>query len=380
MNVVIAPDSFKGSLSAKEISLIMKKSCLDVFPDAEVILKPMADGGEGTLDSLLFTTKGKRLHIPCTGPLGEKIKAPVGILGDGKTAVIEVASVSGITQVPEHKRNPYRTTTYGIGQCIQFVLDQGLRNIVIGLGGSATNDGGMGMLSALGAQFFSEDSEKPGMFGYDLLKIARVDLSRLDERLRHTRILIASDVRNPLCGQQGASHVYGPQKGATRDQVLQLDRALDRYSNLLEKQTGIQAKHTPGAGAAGGLGFALLSLGAKIESGAELIASYSHLEETVAGADLVLTGEGQSDRQTFYGKAPGYVAQLCKKYGVPSILLSGGIEGEMKDFHQWFTACFSLVNRPMSLTESMEHAESLLYDQSLNIFHLIKSMNRGEKR
>lgn len=324
MNVVIAPDSFKGSLSAKEISLIMKKSCLDVFPDAEVILKPMADGGEGTLDSLLFTTKGKRLHIPCTGPLGEKIKAPVGILGDGKTAVIEVASVSGITQVPEHKRNPYRTTTYGIGQCIQFVLDQGLRNIVIGLGGSATNDGGMGMLSALGAQFFSEDNEKPGMFGYDLLKIARVDLSRLDERLRHTRILIASDVRNPLCGQQGASHVYGPQKGATRDQVLQLDRALDRYSNLLEKQTGIQAKHTPGAGAAGGLGFALLSLGAKIKSGAELIASYSHLEETVAGADLVLTGEGQSDRQTFYGKAPGYVAQLCKKYGVPSILLSGG--------------------------------------------------------
>lgn len=314
------------------------------------------------------------------GPLGEKIKAPVGILGDGKTAVIEVASVSGITQVPEHKRNPYRTTTYGIGQCIQFVLDQGLRNIVIGLGGSATNDGGMGMLSALGAQFFSEDNEKPGMFGYDLLKIARVDLSRLDERLRHTRILIASDVRNPLCGQQGASHVYGPQKGATRDQVLQLDRALDRYSNLLEKQTGIQAKHTPGAGAAGGLGFALLSLGAKIKSGAELIASYSHLEETVAGADLVLTGEGQSDRQTFYGKAPGYVAQLCKKYGVPSILLSGGIEGEMKEFHQWFTACFSLVNRPMSLTESMEHAESLLYDQSLNIFHLIKSMNRGEKR
>ena len=319
MKIVVAPDSFKGSLSAKEVGITIQEAFEREIPGVKVAVVPMADGGEGTLEALVFATNGEKIAASATGPLGEPVQTCYGILGDGKTAVIEMAQVAGLPMVPEAKRNPLLTTTFGVGELIVAALEKGIRSFIIGLGGSATNDGGLGMLQALGASFLDEKGNQVKPVGASLQQISKVDFTNLRPELKACSFRIASDVQNPLCGENGASHVFGPQKGATPAQVQQLDEGLNHYARLVENQLNVKLQDTPGAGAAGGLGFGFLALGAEIISGAQVVAEATGLENHIAAADWVITGEGQSDFQTLYGKAPFFVATLAKRHGVGTI-------------------------------------------------------------
>ncbi|WP_172371746.1 glycerate kinase [Sporosarcina jiandibaonis] len=368
MNIVIAPDSFKGSLTSIQVINIMKKAIKNVNPNYIVIEKPMADGGEGTIESLLTATKGEKFPIKCLGPLGEEIHTIYAIV-ELNTTVIECASIAGLTQVPINKRNPDITTSFGIGEAIIKALDKGCTSFIIGLGGSATNDGGLGMLLALGMKAWDQYGKEIGPFGRDVHHISRISFSELDSRLAEVDIKIASDVDNPLCGEKGASAVYGPQKGATLAQVKKYDLALDHFGDLIEAAVHKSIKTIPGAGAAGGLGFALLAIGANITSGAELLADAVNMEDAIRNADLVITGEGQSDEQTLYGKAPGYIASLATKHNVPVVLISGSLK-DVEKLSSSFAGCFSIINKPLSLESCMEHADSLLYEQTKQIVQL----------
>lgn len=369
MNIVIAPDSFKGSLTSIEVTKIMERSIKDQYPDYLVTRKPMADGGEGTIDSLLSATKGESISIKCTGSLGKEIDTTYAII-DSETAIIECANIAGLIQVPDHKRNPDHTTTFGIGEAIIDALDKGCTSFIIGLGGSATNDGGLGMLQALGMKAMDESGQEVDRFGKDVHKIKKISFSELDPRLKKVNIKVASDVDNPLCGELGASVVYGPQKGATKEQVEQYDLALNHYGDLVEFAIGKSMKESPGAGAAGGLGFALLAIGADVVSGAKLIADAMNIEEAIQDADLVITGEGQSDEQTLYGKAPGYIASLAKKHHVPVVLISGSL-GNVDKLSELFAGCFSITNRPLTLEECMTQADLLVYEQTKQVVQLV---------
>lgn len=376
MNIVIAPDSFKGSLTAKQASKIMGNAVLEVLNNCNVKIMPMADGGEGTLETLLVSSNdAKQVLVNCVGPLGEKIDTSYGIV-NGNTAIIECASIAGLTQVPEEKRDPTATTSFGIGEVIIDALDKGCTSFILGLGGSATNDGGLGMLQALGMEAWNQDGSCLGPFGLDLLNVDKVSLARLDTRLAAVDIRVACDVDNPLCGSRGASAVYGPQKGASPEQVTQFDNALSKYGDLIEDEIKKKYKEHAGAGAAGGLGFALLAIGANLESGAKLIADASNLENYIKEADLVLTGEGQSDEQTLYGKAPGYVAELAKKYNVPVVLISGSLAGNLDRLQEQFVGCFSIINQALPLKACMENAEQMLFEQTKQVVHLINYYQR----
>lgn len=375
MNIVIAPDSFKGSLTSIQVSEIMKNAIQTIDENYNVIMKPMADGGEGTIESLLTATKGESILISCTGPLGEKVNTSYAMI-ESTTAIIECASIAGLIQVPIDKRNPDKTTSFGIGEAIIAALDKGCTSFVIGLGGSATNDGGLGMLLALGMKAWDEHGKEVGPFGKDVHHIKKVDFSTLDPRLVAVDIQVACDVDNPLCGEKGASKIYGPQKGATKKQVEQYDLSLAHYSDLIESAIGKSVKDTPGAGAAGGLGFALLVIGANLVSGAELLANAMKLEEAIKEADLVITGEGQSDQQTLFGKAPGYIASLAEQHHVPTVLISGSLE-DVDKLGTRFAGCFSIINKPLPLEECMKQAESLLFDQTKQIVQLISTFRKA---
>lgn len=370
MNIVIAPDSFKGSLTSIQVTEIVEKAILDFNPTYSVVKKPIADGGEGTIDALLSATTGERIPFQCSGPLGDTIETYYAIVD--QTAIIECANIAGLVQVPVTERNPDNTTTYGIGEAILDALDRGCQSFIIGLGGSATNDGGLGMLLALGMEAFNNQGERVGKFGRDVQTIAKVDFAHLDPRLKDVQIKVASDVDNPLCGKKGASAVYGPQKGATEGQVAAYDQALSNFANLVEDELDGSFQETPGAGAAGGLGFALLAIGAKLVSGAELIAKEMNIEEAIRQADLVITGEGQSDEQTLYGKAPGYIAKMAKKFNVPTILVSGSVT-EAEKLRSHFAGCFAIPNQPLTLEECMEQADELLYQQAKNLIQLVST-------
>lgn len=362
MKIVVAPDSFKGSLTQIEAAETMKQAASEVNANYDVIVKPMADGGEGTLDALLAASEhSERIRIEVVGPLGEKINTSIGIVNND-TAVIEVAAICGLPLVPEISRNPYDTTTYGIGQAIKVALDRGIRQFVIGLGGSATNDGGFGMFLALGAKIYNEQNEHVGMFGKDLLHIRSIDLTGLDSRLKEAQFRIASDVDNPLYGERGATYIFGPQKGATEEQLKMLDKAMRRYSQILEQATRMKDTliHAAGAGAAGGLGFAFLQLQAEMVSGAKLVAETIRLEDHITDADLVLTGEGRSDEQTLYGKAPGYVAELARKHRVPVILLSGSISDQKGLLQTHFNEIYELLEEKVTIERAMKEANMLL--------------------
>lgn len=374
MKIVISPDSFKGSMASEHVAQVMTRACTAIYPEGKFTLKPMADGGEGTLDTLIFSTKGKRLQYRCTGPLGESLEANYGVLGDGKTAVIEMAQVAGLPQVPKDLRNPDNTTSYGLGELMKHVLDEGYRSVLIGLGGSATNDGGLGMLQALGAKFINQAGEEVDRFGKNLSEITRVDFSNVDQRLKSIQLLVASDVENPLCGEKGATHVFGPQKGATLEQIKHFDKALDRYSDMIQKETGLQFKNKAGAGAAGGLGFALMIVGGQLVSGANLVAEAIGLEKSIAKADLVLTGEGQSDEQTLFGKAPGFVAELARKHQVKTVLISGSLSGDLEALRHRFAGCFSITKGPIALEDCIGSAEQLLLEQTKNVLHFMKTI------
>ncbi len=354
--MVIAPDSFKGSLLSPDVAAAIADGVKRAAPRAEVVQVPMADGGEGTVQALVAATGGRLETVTVEGPLGEPVQATFGILGDGKTAVIEMAAASGLPLVPPDRRDPTKTTTYGTGQLIRAALDRGVERIIIGIGGSATNDCGCGMAQALGVKFYdSQGREIERVSGGRLLDVARIDASGRDPRLSSVRITIASDVDNPLYGPQGAAHVYAPQKGATPEQVELLDRGLRHMAEVIRRDLGVDVAHVPGAGAAGGLGAGLMAFcGADMRLGVELVIEAVGLEEKMAGADLVITGEGKVDEQTAFGKAPAGVARVARKLGVPVVAVGGAVAEQIEAlWREGFAAAFCILRQPMTLEEAM---------------------------
>lgn len=371
--IVIAPDSFKGSLDAPEVAVAMAEGVKRVFPDAEVTLLPMADGGEGIVDALVAATGGERQNVRVTGPLGEPVEAFYGMLGDGRTAVVEMAAASGLPLVPRGRRNPLATTTRGTGELLRAAANGGARRVIVGIGGSATNDAGAGMAAALGIKLLDGVGREIPPGGEGLLALETVDVSGLDPAWRDIEVVVACDVNNPLYGSEGAAAVYGPQKGATPEMVELLDRGLRQFARVVEKDLGKAVAHLPGAGAAGGLGAGLIAfLGAALRSGFDLVAEAAGLDRALAGADLVLTGEGAIDGQTARGKVPAGVARFAARHGVPVIALGGGIGGDAEAvFAAGVHAVAAAVNRPMSLEEAMERAAELVRDATANAMRLV---------
>ncbi|WP_086112878.1 glycerate kinase [Xenorhabdus beddingii] len=362
MKIVIAPDSFKESLSALQVAQAIEQGFREIFPQADYIKLPMADGGEGTVESLVAATGGKQITCTVTDPLGQPVEAFFGLLGDGKTAVIEMAAASGLHLVPMEQRNPLVTTSYGTGELILAALEHGIQKLILGIGGSATNDGGAGMIQALGANLLDGDGRILPFGGAALTRLESIDLTALDPRLRQIEFTVACDVNNPLCGEFGASAVFGPQKGATPKMVKALDSALRHYGMKIESLTGKSVIDEAGAGAAGGMGAALLGcLGVKLQSGIEIVINTLKLEEVIQGADLVITGEGRIDSQTIQGKTPIGVARVAKKFGIPAIALVGGMSRDYGVVHQHgLDAVFSIVPEACSLSEALaKGAENL---------------------
>ncbi len=376
MRIVIAPDSFKGSVSAKEVAQAIADGLKVALPDSEFDLVPMADGGEGTVEALVVATGGKIVTKRVTGPLGEPVDAFFGILGDGETAVIEMAAAAGLHLVPPEKRNPLLTTTYGVGELIKAALDAGCKRVIVGIGGSATNDGGAGMAQALGAKLLDEDGNEIGFGGGELGKVARIDISELDSRLRETEILVACDVTNPLTGPNGASAVYGPQKGATPEMVKLLDENLRHYAAIIRRDLGVDVEHVPGAGAAGGLGAGLMAFcQAKLKRGVELVIQAVRLDERVQKANLVITGEGKIDFQTGFGKVPHGVAQVAKRYKKPVIAIVGQLGEGSEKCREWgIDACFAITDKPMSEQDAMANTLALLKRTAQELGWLIRAL------
>lgn len=362
MKIIIAPDSFKGSLSSVEVANAINTGIQKVYSHAETYLLPVADGGEGTMETLVSATNGKTKTVFVTGPLGREVEAAYGILGDGKTCIIEIASTSGLAHVPEGELAPLEATTYGMGQLIKQALADGFRSFLIGIGGSATNDGGAGMLQALGAKLLDQEGNEVSYGGGSLAEIATIDLNHFDPRIKESSFLIASDVQNPLVGINGASHVFGPQKGATPDNVKLLDENMVHWANQIAEVTGISLHDLPGAGAAGGIGGALLAFfPAKMERGVDVVLEYVNFNKYVEAADLVITGEGQVDFQTAEGKTPLGVAQAAQKQGVPTIILAGAVgEGIEVLYDYGVVSVNSIVDKPMTLQAAMENAKHLI--------------------
>ncbi|WP_342438711.1 glycerate kinase [Paenibacillus sp. FSL L8-0436] len=368
---VLAPDSFKESMSAKEVCIAMEKGLRKVYPKAEYIHVPMADGGEGTVQSLVDASGGQIYTKEVMGPLGQPVTAKYGILGDGRTAAIEMASASGIHLVDKADRNPLITTTYGTGELIRECLDRDIRNIIIGIGGSATNDGGTGMAEALGARFLDEAGNELPRGGGSLDRLASIDIASLDGRLKQVQLIVACDVTNPLCGEQGASRVFGPQKGATPEMVHQLDANLAHYAGIVNKQLDKDIRDLPGAGAAGGLGAGLLIFTqAVLQKGIEIVIEYTGLKQKLAAADIVFTGEGGIDFQTKFGKTPYGVARTAKAGGKKVIALAGYIgEGVETLYAEGIDAIFGIVPGAAEL-------EKLLNDGPANVERTCENIAR----
>nr|WP_158163235.1 glycerate kinase [Vibrio mimicus] len=372
MKVVIAPDSFKESLTAKQVCDAIQAGLARVWNDAKFVAIPVADGGEGTVQSLVDATQGRIVEVKVMGPQGKRVEAFYGMLGDNQTAVIEMAAASGLHHVPIAQRDPKLTTSFGTGELIRHALDQGVTKLIIGLGGSATNDGGVGMLAALGARFTNADGEPIQLTGGGLRELANIDLSDFDPRLQHCDLLVACDVNNPLCGDKGASAVFGPQKGATPDDVRLLDGALQQFGLLTEKVTGKAVLQSAGAGAAGGMGAALLAYThATLRPGIEIVLDTVQLAHQVSDADLVITGEGRIDSQTVHGKTPMGVAKVAKRFDVPVIALSGCMGENYQAVYQCgIDAVFAAVPRAMTLEDALKESDFNLADLAENVARL----------
>ncbi|MBO8164144.1 MAG: glycerate kinase [Brevibacillus sp.] len=366
MKIVIAPDSFKGSVTAMEAALAIEKGIKKFLADAETVLVPVADGGEGTMDSLVAATGGKKVQAAVTGPLHEPVRAEYGLLGDGRTCVIEMASASGLCLVPPDQRNPMVTTTYGTGELIRKALDDGCRHFILAVGGSATNDGGSGMLQALGMKLLDYSGKSVGFGGGELQRIVTIDDSEWDPRIANATFLIASDVQNPLIGPNGASRVFGPQKGATPEMVEQLENNMHHWADLVQAKTGIRLHDRPGAGAAGGIGGAFQAFfPAEMRRGIDIVIEYTKLVDALNGADLVITGEGQVDFQTASGKTPMGVAEEAKKLGIPTIVLAGSIGRGIDALYQYgIESVHSIINAPMTLEEAIKRTPELLAEKA----------------
>ncbi len=375
MKVVIAPQSFKGSVSGPMAAKAIDEGLRKVFPQAETVLVPVADGGDGTLEALVKTTSGQTFSSRVLGPLRNSVNARWGVMGDGKTAVIEMAQASGLVLVPFASRNPKHTTTHGTGQLIKLALNRGYRRIIVGMGGSATNDGGAGMAWALGARFRDKEGQPLPPGGAALASLASIDLTRLHPALKDTEVIAASDVDNPLCGPTGASAVYGPQKGATVKTVEELDKALERYASVIKATLGQDVANRPGAGAAGGMGAGLMAFAnGEVRSGIDIVCEVLDFDKHLKGADLVITGEGRLDASTAYNKAPVGVARRAAARGIPVIALAGSLgRGFESVYDHGISAAVCIVDRPMSMRESVAKTYELLAsatERSLRLLNL----------
>lgn len=373
MKIVVAPDSYKGSISAPQLCSAIREGIYRVIPHALVVELPLADGGEGTMENLIYATNGKRVGVKVTDPIGRSIHACYGVLGDDKTVLIEMAQASGLSLVDHDDRNPLVTTSYGTGELIHHALHAGYRQFIIGLGGSATNDGGVGMLTALGMKFYDQQGQILDVGANSLQKLSYFDESALDPYIKESTFVIASDVTNPLCGPMGASAIFGPQKGATHEMIPLLDQALNWYAEVIRKQKNIDILNIPGAGAAGGMGAGLMAfLNARTRSGIEIVMETIGFKEQIMNADLVIAGEGKLDQQTLSGKVIAGVSEIAKQQNIPVYALCGTVElnGNQMD-ELGIVAGLSIVHGPCSLGEAMENTSSWATDRTEQLMRLI---------
>ena len=369
MKIVIAPDSYKESLTAMEVATAIEAGFKQILPNAEYIKLPMADGGEGTVQSLIDATGGSIIECQVTAPLGNTVTGFYGLLGNGDTAIVEMAAASGLHLVAPEHRNPLHTTTYGTGELIKAALDKGVKHIIVGIGGSATNDGGIGMAQALGIKLLDKEGNDLAFGGGSLANLVTIDVSNKDPRLDSILLEVACDVDNPLCGSKGASFVFGPQKGATPEIVNQLDNNLSHYADIMKKQLNKDVKDIAGAGAAGGLGAALLGLfDATLRPGIEIVMDAVNLSDVLSNADLVITGEGRIDSQTIHGKTPIGVARTAKKYSLPVIGIAGCLSDDCAVVHDYgIDAVFSVVPRSVSLEIALKEATINVENTARNV-------------
>jgi glycerate kinase len=371
MKIVLAPDSFKNSLTAKEVATSMQKGLEQAIPDAEFLQIPMADGGEGTVQSLVDAKEGKILSEKVIDPLGNLVTAHYGMINDGKVAVIEMAEASGIQYINDHTSNPYVATTYGTGQLINAAVNKGAKTIIIGIGGSATNDGGAGMAQALGANLLDKNGQELSFGGAELINLHKIDINDMNPGLKDVKIVIASDVTNPLTGKDGASHVFGPQKGATPRMVKTLDKALAHYAQIIKRDLNKDLEQAPGSGAAGGLGAGLLAFtNAEMQAGVEIVLEYTDFKKLVADADIVFTGEGRIDFQTKFGKTPIGVAKAVKEVNPDAkvIAIAGSVGEKTEELYPLgIDAIFSCV-------PGVESLETAIKDTDKNIQQVIKNI------
>lgn len=372
MRVIIAPDSFKECASAARVARAIAAGVKRALPQAETVCVPMADGGEGTVDALVSATNGTLYTTRVTGPMGQPVDAVWGMLGDGRTAVIEMAAASGLALVPPSRRDPRIASTRGTGELMRAALDRGVTGIIMGIGGSATNDGGAGMAQALGFSLRDAKGNELGPGGAALAELASIDTSNAHPRLAQCEVLVACDVTNPLCGPNGATHVYGPQKGATPDMIGPLDAALRHYADVVETRLKPGVSNCPGSGAAGGLGAGLMAFAnGELRSGVDLVADAARLDVAISNADLVITGEGRIDAQTAQGKTPVGVARVAKRFRVPVVAVAGALgEGYQRVYDHGIHAVFGICDGPMPLEESMRRVEELLAAVGESVTHL----------
>ncbi|MBU0523605.1 MAG: glycerate kinase [Gammaproteobacteria bacterium] len=378
MKIVIAPDSFKDSLSAQGVADAIAVGLAQVWPDAQLVKCPMADGGEGTVESILAACEGELRRTQVRGPLGITVDAAWGWLPQTHTAIIEMAEASGLQLVPPGQRDACISSTFGTGELIRAALDAGAQRVILAIGGSATNDGGAGAMQALGVKLLDVQGQALAPGGLALAQLACIDLSAIDPRLADVRFDIAADVNNPLCGPHGASAIFGPQKGASPEQVLQLDAALGHFAELCAQALGKDVQHEPGSGAAGGLGFAAKAfLEAQFKAGVEVVAELVGLAEAVKGADLVITGEGRFDAQTLRGKTPFGVARIAREQGVPVIVIAGTLgEGYQALYEHGIDAAFALASGPMTLEQACAEAPRLLRERASDIARVWRIASR----
>ncbi len=378
MKIVIAPDSYKESLSALQVATAIEQGFREIYPDAQYVKLPMADGGEGTVEAMVAATGGRRIAVDVTGPLGEPVNSFYGISGDEQCAFIEMAAASGLERVPCAKRNPLKTTTWGTGELIRHALDNGARHFIIGIGGSATNDGGAGMVQALGAKLLDKHGNPIAPGGGGLETLVQIDISELDARLAECRIEVACDVTNTLTGENGASAIFGPQKGANKEMIARLDSALEHYAQLIARDLHIDVLDLKGGGAAGGMGVALYAFcNARLRQGIEIVTDALKLDEQVADADLVITGEGRIDSQTIHGKVPVGVARIAKRYHKPVIGIAGSLTADVGVVHQHgLDAVFSVIYNICTLEDALTSANDNVRMSARNIAAVFKAGQR----
>lgn len=375
MKILIAPQAFKGSISAVDAASAMREGVLRVLPEAEVSAVAVADGGDGTLETLVEGSGGEIHHIEVTGPLGERRPAEWGAMGDGATAVIEMARTSGLALVSDEKRNPLITTTFGLGEAIIHAIDAGYRRFIIGIGGSATNDAGAGMAQALGVRLLDSDGRDLEFGGAALSRLNHIDMSGLNETVRNCEFLVACDVNNPLTGPTGASAIYGPQKGATPEMIERLDAALLHFAEVVKRDIGVEINDIPGSGAAGGLGGGMIAFtNGELRAGVDIVLETVRLDDYLTGCNLVITGEGSMDHSTIYNKAPVGVAERAKRLGIPVVGISGSLGAGFQDVHEHgIDALAAITPCPMTLDEASERAAELISNATEQVLRFLRA-------